>query len=293
MIVRAMRARWRRAACSLLFVSIELGACSPSPAPSSISSRSESQRDPQIVDSHVHLAFYPVADQLAAHDVRAAVDLAAPERTLGTKYPIRVLQAGPMLTRPGGYPLNAWGADGYGIGCDTEECVKQTIARLQRQGAGVIKIAVGDDGLDHIVAVHAVHEAHRLGMKVVAHALSNMDAYRAATLGVDVLAHTPVEALTEQTIIFWSYQAPGQQRAVITTLAAFGGSKVAVDNLRLLREAGVRILYGTDLGNLRVDGPSTEEMELMKRAGMKDDEIRASMTTVPWHFWGFDAIEPR
>ena len=61
---------------------------------------------PTIVDSHVHLAFYQVADQLAEHGVRAAVDLAAPERALGKKYPLIVIQSGPMLTRPGGYPLD-------------------------------------------------------------------------------------------------------------------------------------------------------------------------------------------
>jgi hypothetical protein len=36
-----------------------------------------------IVDSHVHLSYDPVADQLAQHGVLAAVDLAAPEASLG------------------------------------------------------------------------------------------------------------------------------------------------------------------------------------------------------------------
>ena len=71
-------------------------ACS---APTS-SPANQTQRDSvPIVDSHVHLAYYAVADQLAAHGVRAVVDLAAPERALGAKYPIKVIQSGPMLTR--------------------------------------------------------------------------------------------------------------------------------------------------------------------------------------------------
>src|SRR6476646_4298943 len=80
---------------------------------------------PAIVDSHVHLAYWPVADELAARGVGAVVDLGAPERTLGGGAPIEVVAAGPMLTHPGGYPLDAWGEDGYGIGCADAACVRQ------------------------------------------------------------------------------------------------------------------------------------------------------------------------
>ena len=47
--------------------------------------------------------------------------------------------------------------------------------------------------------------------------------------------------------------------AVVSTLAAFGGSPAAVDNLRRLHAAGATVLYGTDLGNTRDAGPSAEE----------------------------------
>jgi hypothetical protein len=70
---------------------------------------------PPMIDSHVHLALYPVADQLAQTGVLGAVDLAAPERALRAPSPVEIIAAGPMLTHPGGYPLDAWGADGYGI----------------------------------------------------------------------------------------------------------------------------------------------------------------------------------
>ncbi|HTL34267.1 MAG TPA: hypothetical protein VL326_14155, partial [Kofleriaceae bacterium] len=206
----------------------------------------------------------------------------APEKALGTKYPIQVIQAGPMLTRPNGYPLDAWGSDGYGVGCDSWMSVSKTIKRLKREGAGVIKIALDDDGLDPGLLEGAVLTAHGLGMKVVVHAVSDESAFQAGKAGADVLAHTPLEPLTARTIQVW------MGRAVISTLAAFGGSPVAIENLRKLRASGVTVLYGTDLGNLRVDGPSGEEMELMKSAGMTDDDVQNAMTTVPWHFWGFD-----
>lgn len=235
-----------------------------------------------IIDSHVHLAYYPVAGELRAHGVLAAVDLASPERELGKASPIAVLQAGPMLTHPGGYPLDAWGSDGFGIGCADEACVRATVDRLASEGARVIKIAMDDDGLDPALVPAAVAAAHAHGLKVAAHALSNESAARAAAAGVDVLAHTPVERLSDATV------AALHGRAVITTLAAFGGNSTTVDNLRRLRAAGLTILYGTDLGNTH-DVVSSDELQLMRAAGMDDAAITAAMTTTPAAFWNLHA----
>jgi imidazolonepropionase-like amidohydrolase len=74
-------------------------------------------------------------------------------------------------------------------------------------------------------------------------------------------------------------------RAVITTLAAFGGRESTVENLRTLRAAGATVLYGTDLGNTREAGPSTREIDLMRQAGMDDAAITAAMTTAPIAWW--------
>jgi hypothetical protein len=260
---------------------LALVACGSSPhAPATTD---DGVRWPPIVDSHVHLAYFPVAAQLADHGVLAAVDLAAPERTLragGGLGPIAVIAAGPMLTRPGGYPLDAWGADGYGVGCADEACVRRVIDRLASEGAGVIKLALDDDGLDPALIPVAVAAAHAQHLRVAAHALSNASAARAAAGGVDLLAHTPVEPLTDATVAAW------RGRAVISTLAAFGGSASAIENLRRLRAAGATVLYGTDLGNLRANGPSEDELELLRAAGLDDAAITAAMTTSPIAYWG-------
>ncbi len=237
---------------------------------------------PPIVDSHVHLAFSPVADRLAAHGVLAAVDLGAPEATLGGASPIVVVASGPMLTHPGGYPLDAWGAAGYGIGCGDAACVTQTIDRLAAHGAGVIKLALDDDGLAPALIPVAVAAAHAHHLKVAAHALSEASAARAAAAGVDVLAHTPLEPLSDATVAAW------RGRAVISTLAAFGDTRAAVANLRRLRAAGAIVLYGTDLGNAQVDGPSSDEIALLAAAGLDDAAITAAMTTTPIAYWGLD-----
>lgn len=237
---------------------------------------------PPIVDSHVHLALDPVGDELAAHGVLAAVDLGAPERVLGAASPIAVIAAGPMLTHPGGYPLDAWGADGYGAGCGDAACVTQTIDRLAARGARVIKLALDDDGLAPALIPVAVAAAHAHHLKVAVHALSDASAAAAAAAGADVLAHTPIQPLAEATVAAW------RGRAVISTLAAFGGSAAAVANLRRLRAAGVTVLYGTNLGNLQVDGPSADEVALLAAAGLDDAAITAAMTTTPIAYWGLD-----
>jgi hypothetical protein len=237
-----------------------------------------------VIDSHVHLVYWSVADKLVAAGVEGVVDLAAPERELPALAgaPVHVLAAGPMLTRDNGYPLDAWGADGYGTGCHDAACVTATVDRLAGEGARVIKLALDDDGLAPALVPAAVAAAHAHGLKVAVHALSDASARIAGLAGVDIRAHTPVEPLADATVAAW------RGKAVISTLAAFGGSDAAIANLRKLRAAGCTVLYGTDMGNARVAGPNPDEIALMARAGMDAAAIAAAMTTVPARFWGFD-----
>jgi hypothetical protein len=232
---------------------------------------------PPVVDSHVHLTYWPVADLLAKAGIAAAVDLAAP--AVRSDVRLRVISSGPMLTSPGGYPLDSWGADGYGIGCADAACVTAAVDRLARQGAGVIKLALDEDGLDPALVGAAVAAAHARRLRVAVHALTDRSARLAGEAGVDLLAHTPVEPLRPETIAAW------RGRAVISTLAAFGGGPAAVANLRALRAAGATVLYGTDLGNLRDAGPSAAELALLRAAGLDDAAIAEAMTTAPARYW--------
>jgi len=242
---------------------------------------------PPMVDSHVHLTLDPVANELEKHGVLVAVDLAAPERAMHDQVPIEILRSGPMLTHPDGYPLDEWGSDGYGTGCSDAACVRAAVDRLANEGARVIKIAGDADGLAVALMPVAVEAAHAKHLKVAIHALSDAGALAGAQAGCDILAHTPVEPLAPTTIAAW------KGRAVISTLAAFGGSPTAVSNLTQLRAAGLTVLYGTDLGNIKPTGPSHEEVALLREAGLDDAAITAAMTTTPVAFWGLDyAIAP-
>lgn len=241
---------------------------------------------PTCVDSHVHLSYWPVARELVAAGVGAAIDLAAPLSALGDAAAagLELRGSGPMLTARGGYPTRGWGEGGYGLEVSGPEDAVRALDALLAAGAQVIKVPI-DDGpaLDAKTLAAIVTQAHARGVKVVAHALLDREARRAAEHGIDALAHTPVEPLQATTVKAWS------GRTVISTLAAFGGASETVENLRRLRAAGARVLYGTDLGNRRVAGIDAGELELLALAGLDGAAILAAMTATPRSYWGLTA----
>lgn len=237
---------------------------------------------PAFIDSHVHLAYWPVGDRLLDRGVAAVVDLAAPLAWLDAPVAppgLRVLASGPMITARRGYPTRGWGADGYGREVGGPREAEAAVDELHAHGARLIKLPVTDAPVLAEDALRAaVTRAHGHDLKVVSHALADAEARTAAAVGVDVLAHTPVEPMTD--VAAWS------GRAVISTLAAFGGAPSAVDNLRRLRAAGATVLYGTDLGNTRDAGISAEEIDLLTAAGLDGQAIVDAGTRTPATYWG-------
>ena len=251
---------------------------------------------PAFIDSHVHLAYKFSALELARGGIAAAVDLAAPLPFLARDLkPLQVLLAGPMVTAVTGYPTKSWGAEGYGLEVSGESAARAAVDQLFAAGARVIKIPVGDatgngalsmaknpSMLSDAELKAIVEQAHSHGMKVASHALNDIDVQRAAAAGVDVLAHTPTERLSDKTIASWS------GRAVISTLAAFRELGEPARNLRRLREAGAVVLYGTDMGYTTFPGINPLELGLLAKAGLDNKAMIAAGTTSPAKFWGFD-----
>ncbi len=247
---------------------------------------------PGFIDSHVHLAYHFGPDRIAAGQRRlaergvvAGVDLAAPSSTLPAFDGRRWLGAGPMLTAPGGYPTRSWGANGYGEVVRGPGQVEDAVDALASAGASVIKVPLGHGPtLSDAALVALVERAHARGLKVAAHALGEAEVLRAADAGVDVLAHVPLEPLSHSVAERW------RGRAVVSTLMAFGGRRAAVDNLRRLHRAGAVVLYGTDLGNARVEGIDGNELLGMADAGLSEAEILDAGTRGAARFWGMDTL---
>jgi imidazolonepropionase-like amidohydrolase len=236
---------------------------------------------PAFIDSHVHLTFLPVAGQLRDGGIVAAVDLASPISSLDDRTPLTVLRSGPMVTAPKGYPTQSWGRLGYGLEVADADAAEAGVTELADAGATLVKVPLGDaPELSDATLSAAVGTAHARGLRVVAHALEADAVTRAADVGIDALAHTPVEPLSAELAARWS------GRAVISTLDAFGARDSTLDNLRRLRDAGAVVLYGTDLGNTRTAAIQPREIAAMQAAGLTGEEILAAGTVAPATWWG-------
>ena len=214
---------------------------------------------PGAVDAHVHLAFGSRSDELRGGLVGVR-DLGAPPsdarrwRTTG-RPPAgspSVAVAGPVITAPGGYPSRSWGADGFAAFADSPEWAKVVVRGLAADGIDLVKIALEPGAgwpVPSPAAVRALVEAaHGAGLRVTAHALTGEMVARALEAGVDELCHTPTERLSDDLIERIAVAGV----PVVSTLQTFfsaGQGADAARNAAALHRSGVRLLYGTDLGN--------------------------------------------
>lgn len=230
---------------------------------------------PGIIDAHVHLGFDPAASRTAlaggagttaisglstglvgVRDLGAPMAWAAQWRT-GHRLPRSglpfVAVSGPILTAPGGYPSRSWGAGGYAEFVESAAEARSKVRYLAAEGVDLIKFALEGGGREWPVlapdVVRAIVDtAHSLGLPVVAHALTAEFVARALDAHVDELAHTPSERLSAELI----ERIADQAVSVTSTLQTFfsgGSGRVAAENAADLVAAGVRLRYGTDLGN--------------------------------------------
>jgi predicted amidohydrolase YtcJ len=239
---------------------------------------------PGITDAHVHLAFGSGdgTDGLLRSGLVAVRDLGSPaalsdawrtgHRRPRGEHPV-VAVSGPIITAPGGYPTRSWGRDGFGTFVFSPANARPVVQRIAASGADVVKIALepGDAGwpVPPPRVVRAVVEAaHDAGLAVVAHAVRAEMVRRAVEAGVDELAHTPTERLSERMI----ERIATANISVVSTLQTFfsaGVGRIAAENAAGLHAAGVRLRYGTDFGS---DGTRTgvdpRELDRLAATGM-------------------------
>lgn len=241
---------------------------------------------PGFIDCHVHIGLHD-AVALARGGVTTALDLGWPlddirRRALEPGASIRY--AGPVLTAPGGYPTRAaWAPRGTGLPIDDADAAVRAVDELVAAGASVIKIAQepreGAPILDDACLRAIVTSAHRHGRLVASHIGSAAELMRALEHGVDIFAHglwsddpLPDRALERMR---------AQQVSVIPTMR-IAPTSARREHLSEFVDAGIQILYGTDLGNPpttpRID---VAELDLMRSAGMNPMQILASATSVP------------
>lgn len=146
-------------------------------------------------------------------DMGATAPLMAAVRAHLARHPTAgpsLLAAGPLVTAPGGYPLD-WMPQllrlaGVALPCDTERDGAAAVDRIARAGMDHVKIAVMHQtyaerpipAVEPKVVRAVVAEAHRLELRVLAHAHSAIDYRVAVEAGVDALMHSCFDPLSPE-----------------------------------------------------------------------------------------------
>jgi imidazolonepropionase-like amidohydrolase len=128
------------------------------------------------------------------------------------------------------------------------------------------------------IATAAAREAHRSGKLVFAHPSNVAGLDVALGARVDVLAHALDDTRGFTNAHF--AQMRRQNMGMIPTLTLFKGDPDIVAEVGTYFKLGGQILFGTDVGFLS-DLDPTPEYELMARAGLRWQDILASLTTNP------------
>ena len=246
---------------------------------------------PGLVDAHVHLGFDPTAppDPYGRFSISGTQtglvglrDLGAPMAWAGRwrtghrpclpGVPF-IAVSGPILTAAGGYPSRSWGSAGYAEFVSSPAQARWVVQRLAAAGVDLIKLALEPGSQRWPVpeprVVRAITDAaHAAGLPVVAHALTVEMVNRAIDAEVDELAHTPTERLPAPVV---ERIAAGNLRVTSTlqTFFANGEGRDAAANAADLVAAGVRLSYGTDLGNAGTrPGVDSRELDRLAAAGL-------------------------
>jgi imidazolonepropionase-like amidohydrolase len=298
---------------------------------------------PGLIDAHVHLL--PGCTQLAAtFGVTTLIDQFSKPEVIDpevTAVAASSQGAGPVradlrtssigATAPNGHPTMAYTPFPYVTGpADAEPFVEARMA----EGATHLKV-IYDDGsgamldipsLDSATIKALVQAAHRYGLPVVAHVSTASGAVMVARHGVDVLAHTPFDRMSDSEV----REVARTGVALIATLGIIDGfpnpdgvmplmaeSELAVRltprwrkvlaaqsrrwmppeppdgaaaryNTVALMESGVRVLAGTDAPNpgLVFGASLHRELQHLVRAGLRPIEALTAATAGPAEVFG-------
>jgi len=191
---------------------------------------------PGLIDAHAHVArtglFEPVEPpnlSAIAHNLRMLLDagvttvgdmggpapLSMALSKVGEAFPHAgpaVRAAGPILADPAGYPLD-WmprrhAALGVVLTCATEREARASVQRVAEAGMSHVKLAIMHAGYDlkplsvfsRSTATAIVDEAHRLGLRALAHAHWAADYRLALDAGVDALMHSSFDPLDDELV---------------------------------------------------------------------------------------------
>ena len=239
---------------------------------------------PGFIDLHGHPLLGQVPpDKILRHGLTTVRDTGGPlVAPSGGDGRLRVLSAGPILTAPGGYPIPVFGP-GAGVEVPDVQAARTAVGRLVAGGAALIKLALESGGspgapwsghqlgapppwpIPSLAVVRAIVEAAHAHGRIVAVHLSGPEGARLALeAGVDEWAHVPCEPISPELVAGAAAAGVG----VVSTLDTQSHCAGVAGNASQLVQAGIRLLYGTDLAHTDVPwGINAQELQLMLHAG--------------------------
>lgn len=246
---------------------------------------------PGLIELHSHIRFQNIPEAvILEHGITTARDLGGPLlNSAPLPGQLRLLSAGPILTVPGGYPLNvfAHGHHGHGQGDGKEIGValsnvteaQTAVGHLVANGASIIKVALepgGESGApwsQHSQHGHSqwpmlsgdllkaiTQTAHQAGKRVSAHLSENQGVKLALEAGVDEWAHMPCLKIDESLL----KQAVTQGVTVISTLDTLSHCAGIHQNTERFAKWGGTILYGAEVAHNDIPwGFDSQELQLL------------------------------
>jgi imidazolonepropionase-like amidohydrolase len=243
---------------------------------------------PGFIELHAHLRLGQVPPEVVLrHGLTTVRETGGPlAPPSGGDGQLRLLAAGPILTAPGGYPVPVFGP-ATALEVADIPAAREAVGRLAAGGAAFIKIALEPGGspgapwtsghqpaypppwpvMPPEVAQAIVGEAHARGLIVSVHLSGPVGAALALDAGADEWAHVPCDPIPREL----ATRAAAAGVRVLSTLDTLSHCPGTAVNAALLAEAGISLLYGTDLAHPDVPwGINAHELMLMAHTAYRN-----------------------
>lgn len=261
---------------------------------------------PGLIDAHVHLSGEESLDQLAAHGVTTALDMATwPSERLdalrnrpGTT---DIRSAGVPIIGPGGVHAQLPGLAEQAVIRGVEDA-EAFVAERVAAGSDYIKLmleAPGAGGPDAATAKAVVAAATARNLRTVVHATSLAAYALALDVGADIITHVPMDGQVPAEDV---HRMATEGRVATPTLTMMQGIAKAqgvlgfadcLATVAALHTAGVAVLASTDANNTPgvpcqpPHGDSLHrELELLVTAGLSTTEALQAATSLPAEHFG-------
>ncbi len=263
---------------------------------------------PGLIDAHIHLHDAETLDQLCAHGVTTALDMATwPPATLnslrGQVGCTDIRSAGTPATTSGSTHSHIPGFPSAGL-VDSPGAAAQFVAERMGEGSDYIKIIADVPGPDQPTMDALVVAAHDRNMRTVVHATTTVTFAMAVAAGADVVTHVPIDQPLEASVIAQMAAAVTIAIPTLTMMQGIAetiGKAAGLDyesartTVAELYRAGIPILAGTD-ANAKPGVPFSprygeslhQELELLVEAGLSPVDALLAATSMPAQYFGLD-----